>query len=105
MSIAANLTYPIYVIANQDGALVLHSHGEDCVLLFHSRELAQWHIMHNPRFAMRPALHALAVPDVRALRDGLQQLPAEVTCAMWDADTGASPIHTGVEELLHALQG
>jgi hypothetical protein len=43
--------------------------GKDCVLLFHRKELAD----------------PLAIPDADSFREGLESLPREITCAIWDA--------------------
>ncbi len=99
------LRYPIYVIANQEGVLVVKVDDEECVLLFHDRELAQRHIYANPGIATGATLRPLAVPDAESFEEGLRGLPANVTCAVWDAGAQRGFIHIGVDELLLALTG
>jgi hypothetical protein len=102
--VSLSLRYPIYVIANHEGVLVVNKDGQDCVLLFHAIELAQRHIDQNRAMATKTTLYPLAVPNAEALREGLQSLPAEITCAVWDA-TGIQGnfVQMGVDELLRAV--
>ncbi len=76
------LRYPLYLIASDEGVLVANTGGKDCVLLFHRKELAERHI--SEAQVMGP-LYPLAVPNAEAFRNGLESLPADITCAIWDA--------------------
>lgn len=102
---ATALSYPVYVIASRDGVVVVKTDGKDCILLFHSRELAEQQI--DKIQASHPSLgslHALPVPDGQALRDGLKNLPPDITCAVWDATgTPARFNHICFDDLLVAL--
>lgn len=76
------LCYPLYLIANDKGVLVANSSGKDCVLLFHRKELAERHIVEAQWIG---PLYPLEIPNAEAFREGLESLPADVTCAIWDA--------------------
>ena len=76
------LHYPLYLIANDHGVLVSNSSGKDCVLLFHRKELAERHIVEAKLLGR---LYPLAIPDADSFREGLESLPREITCAIWDA--------------------
>lgn len=102
-----HLRFPIYVIANRAGVVVVNTKGKDCVLLFHSRELAEDQIEKiNGSHRQLGTLHALAVPDVAALREGLHDFSPSVTCAVWDpTGTPAGFMHVLFEDLLLSLSG
>ena len=76
------LRYPLYLIANDQGVLVANAGGRDCVLLFHRLEIAERHIAEAKVIG---PLYPLAIPNAEAFREGLESLPASVTCAIWDA--------------------
>jgi len=103
--IAYNLSYPVFVVASRDGVVVVATKGKDCILLFHSEELALEQIekirCSHPQLG---PLHALPVANAAALRDGLKDLPADVTCAVWDP-TGSSAgfYHMCFDDLLKTL--
>ena len=100
--------YPIYVIASRDGVVVVNTNGQECILLFHARELAERQIaMIQTSHPGLGVLHALPVPDAQALREGLRSLPENVNCAVWDPQgTPMGFTHVGVDELmLRASQG
>jgi hypothetical protein len=78
----AELRYPLYLIANDHGVLVSTSGGKDCVLLFHRKELAERHILEAELLGR---LYPLAIRSKDAFREGLESLPREITCAVWDA--------------------
>jgi hypothetical protein len=79
------LRYPLYLIANDKGVLVANTNGKDCVLLFHRKELAERHIAEADSLAATTGLYPLAIPNAETFRDGLASLPADITCAIWDA--------------------
>jgi hypothetical protein len=97
------LRFPVYVLANGDGVLVVHNDGDDCVLLFHDKVHAMRHIEETKSLGSPLVVYPLAVPDAEALRHGLESLPADITCAIWDAtlDAGAF-VSVGIHELLGA---
>jgi hypothetical protein len=105
MVIAIRHHYPVYVVASSDGVVVVATDGKDCILLFHARDIAEQQIARiqasHPRLG---PLHALPIPNEQALREGLQDLPQNVTCAVWDA-TGPSTgfQHICLRDLLIAL--
>ena len=76
------LHYPLYLIANDKGVLVANTSGKDCVLLFHRKEVAERHIAEAQVIGN---LYPLAIPNAAAFRQGLESLPADITCALWDA--------------------
>jgi hypothetical protein len=96
------LKYPVYLIASRNGVVVVTIDGNDCILLFHARDLAEKQIekIQSTHPALGP-LHALAVPNADSFREGLKGLPDNITCAVWD-QTGAPAAfnHVGVDELL-----
>lgn len=102
---ALSLHYPVYVVASRDGVVVVNTKSQDCILLFHSRELAVQQI--DKIQASHPQLgplHALPVPDAQALREGLKDLPPNVSCAVWDpTGTPAGFNHVCFDDLLLAL--
>jgi hypothetical protein len=65
--------------------LVAHTVGKDCVMLFHSKELAERHIVEAYIIGRLHPLYPLAIPSADAFRQGLESLPTHVTCATWDA--------------------
>jgi hypothetical protein len=80
--VSASLRYPLYLIANDKGVLVANTRGKDCVMLFHRKETAERHIAEAQ---VNGPLYPLAIPSAEAFRQGLESLPADVTCAIWDA--------------------
>jgi hypothetical protein len=98
---ALSLHYPVYVIASCDGVVVVNTNGKDCILLFHAKDFAEQHIkkIQSSR-QLLGSLHAMPVPDADALRDGLEGLPADVNCAVWDP-TGPSAgfVHIAIDDL------
>ena len=100
------IQYPVYLIASRDGVVVVNADGQDCIMLFHAKDLAEQQIEKiqsaHPRLG---ALRALPVPDAEALRDGLKGLPPEITCAVWDPNgMPAGFNHVGIDELLGSLK-
>jgi hypothetical protein len=99
-----NLRYPLYLIANDKGVLVVNKNGKDCVLLFHRKELAERHIAEANAIGTSLLLYPLAVPDADAFRQGLKSLPADITCAIWDATIVSHDFaHVGMNELYRAI--
>jgi hypothetical protein len=99
------LRYPLYVIANRDGVLVVNHDGDDCILLFHSQPLAQRHIDETKTIGATASLVPLAIPHAAALREGLESLPSDITCAIWDATLMPHRfVRMGIDELLEALE-
>ena len=96
------LPYPVYVIASRDGVKVAMTEGKECILLFHTKDLADQHVEKiKSSQPLLGALHSLAVPNAEALADGLESLPANVTCVVWDpTGTPAGFSHVAVDELL-----
>ena len=100
------LHYPVYVIASRDGIVVVKTDGNDCILLFHAKDLADQHVekIKSSQPLLGP-LHSLAVPNAEALADGLESLPTDVTCAVWDpTGTPAGFSHVAVDELLRVAR-
>ena len=98
------IAFPIFVIGNADGVLVLTSDGNDCILLFHDRQHADRHISEARKIGSDLPMFPLAIPDAVALREGIGTLPADVTCAIWDATlSGGSFTHVGVDEILESV--
>src|SRR4249920_2119454 len=85
ISMGSTFQFPVYVIASQDGIVVVKTDGKECILLFHASDLAHQQIkriqVSHPDLG---ALRALLVPDADALRIGLESLPPDITCAVWD---------------------
>jgi hypothetical protein len=105
--IAYNLSYPVYVIGTKDGVVVVTTEGNDCILLFHSEELAVEQIdkirISHPQLG---PLYALPITDAAALRNGLKDLPTDVKCAVWDPiGSSAGFLHMGLDELLKNISG
>ena len=104
--IAYNLSYPVYVVGSRDGVIVVTTGSKDCILLFHSEELAVEQIekirVSHPQLG---PLFPLPVANAAALRDGLKDLPANVTCAVWDP-TGSSAgfYHMCFDDLLKNIR-
>ena len=100
------LRFPVYILASQDGVVVVSSEGKDCIMLFHERGLAerqsqQIQSAHQHLGRLRP----LAVPNAAALREGLQSLPPDVTCAVWDQTAAVGRFnHIGIDEILRAAE-
>ena len=95
------LRYPLYLIANDEGVLVASSSGKDCILLFHRKDLAERHIV-EARLVGR--LYPLAIPNAEAFREGLESLPADIACAIWDATVVPRTfVYMGLDELFLAL--
>ena len=98
------LRYPVFVIANQQGVLVAHESGNDCILLFHSKDVAELHIQQVAASGAEVPLYPLEIADADALRAGLASLPPDITCAIWDATATARKfVHTAIDELFDAL--
>ncbi len=98
---SSSLRYPLYLLANDRGVLVANASGNDCVLLFHSKELAERHLVGAKVIR---GLYPLAIPDAEAFREGLESLPLEITCAIWDVTTAPGAfVYMGMSELLLAL--
>jgi hypothetical protein len=97
------LRYPLYLIANDKGVLVAKTDGKDCVLLFHRKELAE---RQNAEAKVIGHLYPLAIPSAEAFRQGLESLPADIACAIWDATVVPRAfVHMGLHELFLALDG
>jgi hypothetical protein len=95
------LRYPLYLIANDKGVLVANSSGKDCVLLFHRKELAERHIA---EVKVMGQLYPLAVPNAEAFRQGLESLPADINCAIWDATVAPGTfVYMGMNDLFRAI--
>lgn len=96
------LRYPLYVIANDLGVLVSNVSGKDCVLLFHRKEFAERHIA---QAMLAGPLYPLAISDADAFRQGLESLPPEINCAIWDATVVPREfIYIEVVDLFRALE-
>lgn len=99
------MRYPLYLIANDKGVLVANTHGKDCVLLFHSKQLAERHIAENTETQTTMLLYPLAVPDADAFRQGLESLPDSIHCAIWDATVAPGTfVYMEMHDLLHAIE-
>jgi len=97
------LRYPLYLIASDKGVLVASSSGNDCVLLFHRREFAERHIAEGK---MIEGLWPLAIPNAEAFREGLESMPADITCAIWDVTVAPGTfVYMGMKELFRAIDG
>jgi hypothetical protein len=83
-----DIHFPVYAIASTEGVLVLTIDGKQCVLLFETWELTKAHIEHVHDLGFS-ALQVLKIPDAQSLREGLETLPSDVCCALFD--TGKSP--------------
>lgn len=95
------LRYPLYVIANDKGVLIARLDGKSCVLLFHRRELAERHIAEAKIIG---PLYPLAIPNAEAFRQGLESLPSDITCAIWDATVSPGTFaHMDLVDLFMAL--
>jgi hypothetical protein len=100
------LRFPVYILASQDGVVVVSNEGKDCIMLFHEHSLAelqgrQIQSVHQHLGKLRP----LAVPSAAALREGLHSLPPDVTCAVWDQTAAAGTFtHVGIDEILRAAE-
>jgi hypothetical protein len=98
------LHYPLYLIANDKGVLVANSAGRDCVMLFHHKETAERHIAEATVIERLHPLYPLAIPNADAFRQGLKSLPADISCAIWDATVVPSAfVYTDLDELFLAL--
>jgi hypothetical protein len=100
-----SLRYPVYVIASRDGVVVVKTDGKDCIMLFHAKDPAEQQIEKiQSAHPLLGSLHALPVPNSEALREGLKELPLDVTCAVWDpTGTPAEFNHVCLDDLLLAL--
>jgi hypothetical protein len=101
-NLATRLQYPVFVIASRDGVVVVTPGGKECVLIFHDQDLAEEQIqaiqVSHPQLG---GLHALPIPDAQSLREALNSLPSDVTCAVWDpTGTPAGFSHVCLDELL-----
>ncbi len=102
----ARFVYPVYLVASTNGVVVVvNADGTDCIMLFHSRDLAEQQIdkiqSTHPHLG---SLAALPVPSAQTLREGLKELPPDVTCAVWDpTGTPAGFKHVGLDDLLRNL--
>ena len=95
------LHYPLYLIANDKGVLVANTGGKDCILLFHRKELAERHIAEAKVIGR---LYPLAIPSAEAFRQGLESLPTDITCAIWDATiVPCAFVYMDMDELFLAL--
>ncbi len=100
-ALGSTIRYPLYVIQNDRGVLIAHSSTKECILLFHRKELAERHIA-AAKFVGH--LFPLAIPDAEHFREGLEGLPASVTCAIWDATSLPGTFaYVGVTELLRTI--
>ena len=102
-----DLRFPIFLIASADGVTVIITEDGECIMLFHTKELAMTKIeklaISHPQLS---ALQALEVPSARSLAEGLQELPADVTCAVWDpTEPAAGFVHVSVDELIRSTIG
>jgi hypothetical protein len=97
------LNYPVYVIANDEGVLVVNNDGKDCILLFRDRTHAERHIRQAQEIGSKLQVYPLAIPDARALRDGIVSLPPDITCAIWDANLAAGAfVQVAIQEVFQA---
>jgi hypothetical protein len=102
--LSSALRYPLYLIANNKGVLVSNSSGKDCVLLFHRKEFAERHIAETKAIGATVPLYPLAVPDADAFREGLESLPADITCAIWDATVAPGTfVYMEMDDLFRSL--
>lgn len=102
-----NLRFPVFLIASDDGVVVVKTDGNECIMLFHTKELAQQQLkkieLSHPQFA---PLDALEVTSPAGLTQGLKDLPPEVTCAVWDPmGQSAGVAHVSVDELIRIAGG
>ena len=98
------LRFPVYVIANKDGILVATIDGRDCVLMFDSEELAANHIATNDALGGITIPYPVELPDLNALRQCIQCLPPNITCALWDGSNQPDRFRAiGLGDLIHAL--
>ena len=102
-----SLRFPVFVIASDNGFVVVKSDEKDCIMLFHSKELADLQIKKiSPSHRSLGPLHSLTVTNAALLAEGLQELPPDVTCAVWDpTGTPAGFVHVAVDELLRLASG
>src|SRR5262245_48999553 len=81
----SGLHYPVFVIASRDGVVAVKSEGLDCVMLFHDRATAEQQIRQievaQPQVGR---LQALPIRDAESLKEGLESLPRDVPCVVWD---------------------
>jgi hypothetical protein len=98
---AMHLRFPVYVLANSEGVLVVNNDGDDCVLLFHDETQAVRHIEETRSLGAKMVVYPLPIPDAESLRQGLESLPSEITCAIWDATLESGEfVSVGIHELL-----
>jgi hypothetical protein len=102
-----SLRFPVFLIGSVDGVVVVKTDEGECIMLFHSKQLAEDQIQKigrsHPQLGI---LYALEVTSAELLADGLRELPADVTCAVWDATAGIGGFtHVSVEELLRSAGG
>lgn len=99
------IRYPVYVIANYDGVLVVNNDGEDCLLLFRDRAHAERHIQETKSMGSKLEVYPLAVPDAESFRHGIESLPPDVRCAIWDANLDHGEfVHVDIEEVLRGAE-
>ena len=79
------IVYPIYLIASTDGVLIVSLEGKDCILLFQDRAHAERHIRELNTAGCELSLHALGAANAEEFEEGIRGLPADITCAVWDA--------------------
>jgi hypothetical protein len=97
--------YPVYVLANHDGVLVVNNDGEDCLLLFRDLMHAERHIQETKSIGSKLEVYPLPVPDAESFRHGIESLPADVRCAIWDAALHDGEfVHVDIDEVLRGVQ-
>lgn len=96
------LSFPVFLIGSIDGVVVVKTDDGECIMLFHSKELAEEQIQKIERsHPQLGTLRALEVTSAALLAEGLQGLPSDVTCAVWDPTGGVGAFtHLSVDELL-----
>jgi hypothetical protein len=105
-----SLRYPVHVVLSggpddEDGLVVVEVDGNDCLLLFRSRELAELYLEQAQAAGSEPPLTLRACHGDAELEHLLAQLPASVSHVVWDATREARVLKvTAVSDLLAVLR-
>ena len=95
------LHFPVFVLASSEGVLIVNHEGHDCILLFHDWAHALRHIAETKSLGSKLTINPLAIPDADAFRQGLESLPSDITCAIWDATLEPGGfVSVGIHEVL-----
>jgi hypothetical protein len=98
------LLYPLYLIANDTGVLVAKTRGKFCIMLFHRKQFADRHIAEAAGLRSSTPFYPLAIQNADAFREGLESLPADINCAVWDATFAPSTfVYMEMNDLLQAI--